>query len=161
MACCLLIASLIGALLSLPRRLFGLRAPHSVAWRPGDAGEFRNPSRAASIRNALRGGRDLIAGEINFRFHLVAAAGVAGAGALLRVTRDDWRWLVLAITLVLLAEALNTGIERACDAVTTRPHPMVRMAKDIASTAVLIAVLAAILIGALTFAPYLADLCGV
>jgi diacylglycerol kinase len=86
--------------------------------------------------------------------------GVVGAGALLRVERDDWRWLVTAITLVVLAEALNTGIERACDAVTTAHHPMIRMAKDIASTAVLIAVLAAILIGALTFAPYVFGLCG-
>jgi diacylglycerol kinase (ATP) len=160
MVCCLLIEALIGALLSLPRRLFGLRAPTSVAWRPGDASAFRNPSRAASIRNALRGGRDLIAGEINFRFHLVAAVCVTGAGLWLQLRSDDWRWLVVAITLVLLTEALNTGIERACDAVTTMRHPMIRMAKDIASTAVLIAVLAAMLIGALTFAPYLGALCG-
>ena len=163
MICCLLVASMVGAFMSLPRRLFAIRAPASVDWRPGSAADLRNPSRLASIRNAMTGFRALLAGEVNFRIHVIVASFVVALGFWFRLGPNDWRWLATAITFVLLAEALNTGIERACDAITTERHPMIGMAKDIASTGVLIAVLAAIIIGALTFSPYIvlawADLC--
>ncbi|MEO8530946.1 MAG: diacylglycerol kinase family protein [Deltaproteobacteria bacterium] len=162
MICCILFAAMLGALLSLPRRLFALCTPASVDWRPDSAAALRNPNRLSSIKTAVNGLRDLIASEMNFRFHLVAAALVIAVGFWQDVTTADWRWLTLAIALVLLTEAINTAIERTCDAITLDIHPTIRVAKDIAASAVLLAAITSIVIGVLTFLPYLTSggLCG-
>jgi diacylglycerol kinase (ATP) len=67
----------------------------------------------------------------NFRIQLVAA--IATVGRLLwRVSADDWRWLVLAIAIVLAAELVNTAFEHLCDVVQPELHASVKAAKDVA-----------------------------
>jgi diacylglycerol kinase (ATP) len=68
---------------------------------------------------------------------------------------DALRWAVLVVScsIVLVAEALNTGLEYACDAITTERHPMIGKAKDVAAGAVLVAALFAIIVGAILFIP--------
>ena len=44
-----------------------------------------------------------------------------------------------AVSLVLVAEMMNTAIEAAIDAVVTTYHPLVKIAKDVAAGAVLVA----------------------
>ncbi len=78
-------------------------------------------------------------------------------GVLWRVSADDWRWLVVAITLVLVAELLNTAFEHLCDVVQPELHASVKAAKDVAAGAVLVASIGAAVIGALIFWPYLAN----
>lgn len=67
----------------------------------------------------------------------------------------DWRWIVLAIALVWIAEAFNTAIEQLGDAITTERDPRIGFAKDIGAGAVLVSAIAAAAIGGLTLAPYL------
>jgi diacylglycerol kinase (ATP) len=76
------------------------------------------------------------------------------AGFFLGVTPQDWRWLVLGIALVWGAEAMNTAVEMACDAISQDHHPLIGKAKDAAAGAVLVAAIAAVIIGALVFWPY-------
>ena len=52
--------------------------------------------------------------------------------------------LVIVVSLVLVAEMFNTALEAAIDAVITSYHPLVKIAKDVAAGAVLIAALAAV-----------------
>jgi diacylglycerol kinase (ATP) len=73
---------------------------------------------------------------------------------LLGISAADWRWIVLAITLVWLAEAFNTAIEQLGDAITVEREARIGYAKDIAAGAVLASALAAAAIGALTLTPY-------
>lgn len=67
-----------------------------------------------------------------------------------------WRWLILAIGLVLAAEALNTAVEQCCNAVSREFNPAIKAAKDVAAGAVLICASCAALIGFSVFVPYLA-----
>jgi diacylglycerol kinase (ATP) len=60
--------------------------------------------------------------------------------------------------MVWLAEALNTAIEELCDHVTPDRHAAIGRIKDLAAGAVLIASIAAGLIGALTLGPPLVRL---
>ena len=60
----------------------------------------------------------------------------------------------MAIALVLAAEALNTAVEQACNAITREHNPAIKAAKDVAAGAVLIAAIASALIGASIFAPH-------
>ncbi|RLQ88086.1 diacylglycerol kinase [Notoacmeibacter ruber] len=60
---------------------------------------------------------------------------------------EDWRGYALLISVILilmLVEALNTGIEKACDALSTSFHEQIKVAKDCGSLAVLIASIIAI-----------------
>ena len=76
------------------------------------------------------------------------------AGIALRIDADEWRWLILAIALVIAGEAMNTGIEQACDAIGGRSEP-IRHAKDAAAGGVLVLAIAAVLIGFGIFVPHL------
>jgi diacylglycerol kinase len=83
------------------------------------------------------------------------AAVVVLLGFYLHISISDWRWIALAITLVWATEIINTAIETVCDALHPEHHKMIGIAKDAAAGAVLIAGIGAVVIGALTFWPYL------
>ena len=83
---------------------------------------------------------------------------VLTAASLLRVAAADWCWIILAISIVWTAEALNTAFEFLADAASPEFHPLVRDAKDVAAGAVLITALAATIIGVLIFWPYVVKL---
>jgi diacylglycerol kinase (ATP) len=59
---------------------------------------------------------------------------------------------MLAVSFVLIAEMINTAIEKAIDVATNSFDPVARVAKDVSAGAVLIAAVNAALIGYLVFA---------
>jgi diacylglycerol kinase (ATP) len=91
----------------------------------------------------------------NAWIHLAATAVVIAAGAVCALSRWEWAWLILAIGLVLAAEAMNTAVEALADALSPEFNEGVGRAKDVAAAAVLILAIAAALIGALVFLPHL------
>lgn len=92
----------------------------------------------------------------NAWIHLLVTAVVVVAGFFSQLSRLEWCWVVLAIAIVWTAEALNTAFEFLADAASSSFHPVVRDAKDVAAGAVLIAAVAAVIIGAIIFWPHLA-----
>jgi diacylglycerol kinase (ATP) len=113
-------------------------------------------ARLKSFRYAFAGIFFMLRTQHNAWLHLVATIVVIAAGFALRITADDWRWLVVAIVLVWVAETVNTAFEHLCDVVQPEFHASVQRAKDIAAGAVLVCVIGAVILGALVFAPYLA-----
>ena len=117
-------------------------------------------ARAASFVFALRG-VGAFAGEPNARIHAAVAAVVVALAAWLHVPRAEAALLVLAIGLVLSAEALNTALEALADRVAPDQHALVAKAKDVAASGVLLAALAAAVAGLLVLGPpLLAKLAG-
>jgi diacylglycerol kinase (ATP) len=94
----------------------------------------------------------------NAWIHAAATLVVLAAAFLFRVSAGDWCWIILAISIVWTAEALNTAFEFLADAAFPQFHPLVGDAKDVAAGAVLVTAIAAAVIGALVFWPYLARL---
>ena len=115
---------------------------------------FEFGDRLRSFRVALAGLRYLLASEHNTRLHLGFTVAAAGLGALIGITLNEWRWLMLAIALVWVSEAFNTALERLGDAVSLEHDPTIGRAKDVAATAVMFAALASALIGISIFGPY-------
>jgi diacylglycerol kinase (ATP) len=72
-------------------------------------------------------------------------------GVFFQLSRFEWCWIVVAIAIVWTAEALNTAFEFLADAASPNFHPVVRDAKDVAAGAVLIAAIAAVIIGVIVF----------
>ena len=78
---------------------------------------------------------------------LVLAVVVLITTFFLKFTAIEFALIVLACTLVLGSELLNTVIEDALDIVEPSHHPMVGKAKDLMAGMVLINACAAVLIG--------------
>ena len=114
----------------------------------------RAASRLASFGHALRGLRVWVS-QPNARIHCAAAAVVIALGLWLEVSRLEWVALVLAIALVMGAEALNTALEYVVDLASPEWQPLARDAKDVAAAAVLLCSLGAAVVGLLVFVPYL------
>ena len=114
--------------------------------------------RLKSFAHAWAGLVFLMKSEPHARIHFLATIMVLIAAWGLEVSRQDWLWLILAITLVWMSEAINTAIEHLCDVVSPEYSQSVKRAKDIAAGAVLIAAIAAVIIGVIVFIPHIRPL---
>ncbi|MFC6260275.1 diacylglycerol kinase family protein [Levilactobacillus fujinensis] len=116
----------------------------------------KNRAFRQSLGHAWDGLRALFRYERNFRKHLVVGTVAVIAGAILRLTLNEWLWLVLAIFLVLIAETLNTIVEAVVDLIVGETyHDLAKRAKDIAAGGVLMAAIFAVIVGALVMLPAL------
>ena len=115
---------------------------------------FNLAERARSFRHAFRGIGVLIRTQHNAWIHLVATAGVIALGVYAGLAAIEWCVIVVAIALVWIAEALNTGIEFLADEVTLEQRERIGRAKDAGAAAVLLAAIAAVVLGALVFLPH-------
>jgi diacylglycerol kinase (ATP) len=105
----------------------------------------------SSFKHAMEGIVHVFRTQRHMRFHFFAAAGMILLGALVHITRVQWFMLYIAMAIVFLTEMLNTAIEACVDLSTDSYHPLAKIAKDIASGAVLVATITATLIGILIF----------
>jgi diacylglycerol kinase (ATP) len=119
---------------------------------------FQFTGRVRSFRHAVAGILRMIRCQHNAWIHAVATLFVLTAAFLFRVSAADWCWIILAISIVWTAEALNTAFEFLADAASPEFHPLVRDAKDVAAGAVLFTAVAAAIIGVIIFWPYMAKL---
>jgi diacylglycerol kinase (ATP) len=87
----------------------------------------------------------------NMQIHVGAAVVALVMGLLLDFTRLELAAIMGAVSLVLVAEMINTAIEAAIDAVVTSYHPLVKIAKDVAAGAVLVATVNALAIAYFVF----------
>lgn len=86
------------------------------------------------------------------RFHVFAASVVWVVGCSLPLAPWEVAYLVLTVAMVLIAEVVNTAVERVVDlAAGSRLHPLARQGKDAAAGAVLLTAVHAFFAGAFVF----------
>ena len=124
--------------------------------KTGDSFEFMG--RARSFRYAIRGICRLISCQHNAWIHAAATVIVVVTGVLFHVSSNDWCWIVIAVSIVWTAEAMNTSLEFLADVACPEIHPLVRDAKDVAAGAVLISAIAAAVIGSIVFWPHVVSI---
>lgn len=103
---------------------------------------------------AAKGIRTLFASERNFRIQVAIAFFVILLGLIFQLTLTEWALVVLAIGLVLVAEAINTAIEKLADIVRPEQHSGIGVVKDVAAAGSLLAAIAAAVTGLLVFLPH-------
>ena len=116
---------------------------------------FSFRERAGSFRHAFSGLGFMLRTQHNAWLHAVATLLAVAAGVALGLGGADWKWLVLTIVMVWVAETMNTAFEHLCDVVSPDYHASVKVAKDVAAAAVLICAFGAVVMAWLIFAPYL------
>lgn len=108
-----------------------------------------------SFNYAIEGMVYVLRTQRNMRIHLVLAFGAAIASLLLGVSRLQLVAVFFAITLVFIAELLNTAIEAAVDIAVDCYDPVAKIAKDVAASAVLVAAINALAVAYLVlFDPF-------
>jgi diacylglycerol kinase len=105
--------------------------------------------------DCLRGLKVLLATQPNARFHAVATVAAVALGLVLGLPAGEWAALISVISLVWVAESLNTAIEFIVDIVSPEKQRLAGWAKDVAAGAVLVASIGAAAVGCLIFVPKL------
>src|SRR5438093_13434169 len=90
----------------------------------------------------------------NAWIHAAITVAVVVAALLFRISSTDWCWIILAMSIVWTAEALNTAFEFLADAASPEFHPLVRDAKNVVAGAVLLTAVDYVVIGLNVFLTY-------
>lgn len=103
------------------------------------------------FRYAYEGIRYALGTQRNMKFHFFVSFAVLLLALLLHLPRTDILFLLLAVTLVVVAELVNTAIEKAVDLAMPKQHPTAKIAKDVAAAAVLTTAVFAAVVGMIVF----------
>lgn len=106
------------------------------------------------MTHALHGVVHVIKHERNARVHLLFAVAAALLGVLLRLSNAELAGVFFAIIIVFISEVFNTAIERTLDLIDLEENPRIKIIKDMSAGGVLIAAVAAVLIGLVIFVPH-------
>ena len=120
---------------------------------PDQYSPITSTSRQASLGYAIAGWLYMLRRQKNTRIQAVASIAAMGLALWLEVDFTGLAILILAITIVWMAEFVNAAVEAAINIAAPDLHPMAKVGKDVASEAVLLGVMASVLIGLLIMGP--------
>ncbi len=110
-------------------------------------------SRIKSFGHAFHGWFYVLRTQQNAWIHGTIATIVFILGFWVGLPPRDWAVIILTTAMVFAAEFMNTAIEAVVDLASPVHHPLAKVGKDVGAAAVLVAALAAILIGLLLLGP--------
>lgn len=102
---------------------------------------------------AAKGAFLLLRTESSIQLQFLLAVIVTIAGFYFEISRVEWMIQILAIGLVMGIEGLNTAIEKLSDFVQPEHDPKIGFIKDISAGAVMIAAVAASILGLIIYLP--------
>jgi diacylglycerol kinase (ATP) len=108
---------------------------------------LKNQPLAARLRHAWAGLCHAAGAERSLRTQLAVLCTVLVLLAYLRPAPLWWALVLLASSGVISAELLNTALERLADHLHPHAHAQIRIVKDCAAAAVLVAALGALCVG--------------
>lgn len=91
--------------------------------------------------------------EHNARVHLFAAVAAVCIGIFLQLSALEWIAVIVVIGLVFITEIMNTAIENMANFVSPEYHVQIKVIKDLAAAAVLIAAITAVVTAVFIFLP--------
>lgn len=98
-----------------------------------------------AARYSIQGLRAAWCSEAAFRQEVTCAIPLILATFFLPVSAVEQALLITSVVMVILLELLNTGIEAVVDRIGSERHELSKVAKDVGSAAVLIAIILAVL----------------
>jgi diacylglycerol kinase (ATP) len=110
-------------------------------------------ARTRAFGHAFRGWWHVLKTQHNAWIHSVVATVIIILCVWLKLSLRDWAVIVLTIAMVFTAEFINTAIEAVVDLASPVHHPLAKVGKDVGAGAVLIAAVAAALVGLLILGP--------
>jgi|SRR5690625_38487 len=114
---------------------------------------LKDKARSIGFLFAWNGLKTVVKTEKNFQFHLIATAIAIFFGFVFKLNGVEWSLILLVVGLVLVAEMINTVVERMIDYIKPDLHPQAGMIKDMAAGSVLVAAFIAVIIGCIIYLP--------
>ncbi len=115
--------------------------------------KWKNKNFKVALKNSMFGIEYTLKTQRNLRIQIVFAILAILLGLIFGLNTTEWGILWLVIGSVLFAEMVNTAIEVMLDLYTQEFNENVRIAKDIASGAVLISSIVSVIVGGILFLP--------
>lgn len=109
--------------------------------------------RIRSLRFALRGAWLLLTTEHSIMVQFSIGILVSILGFIMQISASEWMFQCFAIGMVLVAESLNTAIEKLSDFIHPDYHKKIGFIKDISAGAATFAAFVAIIIGMIIYLP--------
>ncbi len=109
--------------------------------------------RIRSIKFSFRGIWFLITTESSIKAQLFIVVLILLAGFYFQINTTEWLMQTLAIGLVLVAESLNTGIEKLADFVHPDYHKKIGFIKDVSAGSSGIAAIISLIIAGIIYIP--------
>jgi len=110
-------------------------------------------NRLHAFKYAAKGFWILITTENSIIAQIIIAFIMTIIGLIVHLSTTEWMFQTLAIGLILVAESLNTGIEKMADFVHPDYHKKIGFIKDISAGAAFFAAIIAIIIGLIIYIP--------
>jgi diacylglycerol kinase (ATP) len=110
-------------------------------------------SRIQSFKNAFRGWWYVIRTQRNAWIHALVTIIVIILGIFIKIQIHEWAILLIAISMVWLAEFINSALEAVVDLASPQQHPLAMRGKDVGAAAVLLSAISSVIIGLLILGP--------
>lgn len=104
-----------------------------------------------SFRFAYQGIKYALTTQRNMKFHFSASFVALLSALFFRLGKWDILFILLAVTLVIVTELINTAVEKAVDLAMPEVHPLAKIAKDVAAASVLVSAVFAVAVGMIVF----------
>jgi len=114
--------------------------------------------RLRSIKFALKGMWLLLTTEDSIKTQFFLGLISLFIGFYFNISATEWMFQLIVITLVLVAEACNTAIEKMADFVHPDYHKKIGFIKDIAAGAPSFAAIIALIVGGIIYIPKILEL---
>ena len=114
---------------------------------------FSLKKRFQSFRYAFNGLRVLFRFEHNSRVYLLCAISVVALGFILHISIPEWLAILILTGMVFILEIINSSIEHLADFVSPGYSEKIKIVKDLAAAAVLVAAIVAVITGLIIFVP--------
>ncbi|NLP57975.1 diacylglycerol kinase [Lutibacter sp. B1] len=110
-------------------------------------------NRIKAIKYAAKGFWILITSEYSIIAQVIIAVIVTIIGFIMNISATEWMFQIFAIAIVLVAESLNTAIEKIADFIHPEYHKQIGHIKDISAGAAFFAAIFAVIIGLIIYIP--------
>ena len=110
-------------------------------------------NRIVAVKYAAKGFWILITSENSIIAQVIIGIIMTIVGFLMNISATEWLFQIFAIGLVLVAESLNTAIEKIADFIHPEYHKQIGRIKDISAGAAFFAAIFAVIIGLIIYIP--------
>jgi diacylglycerol kinase len=110
-------------------------------------------SRLNSFKHAFAGWGYVLRTQRNAWIHAFISVAVFIVGLWVELNRYEWALITIMAVIVWMGEFINTALEAIIDLASPQIHPLAKIGKDVGAAAVLIAAIAAVIVGLLILGP--------
>lgn len=110
-------------------------------------------NRIKSVKYAAKGFWILITSEKSIIAQVIIGIVMTIIGFLMNISATEWLFQITAIAIVLVAESLNTAIEKMADFIHPDYNTKIGFIKDISAGAAFFAAIFAVIIGLIIYIP--------